>query len=368
MHARIALLALLLAFAASCKSVDCGDGTTERDGLCVAAGVTIGNATCGPFTQLQGTQCVPMLPPTVCDPGSTDQEVDNMGVTTCIGNGAGGGCSARLACAAPSNGTQTICGQIYDFETDEPFAAPDATGDECPEGITSGPCALGIRAFDAVAFANTNGMAPPLTTGPVYIDDCGRYRVSEIAQPGASPFIALGFDDRAGTPGPSGVTNAVGIATGVGPNTATRDLDGFIVRGATAAAWAGTGGPSLAAGIFAPVYRPSRAGRELAAGVTFTFGQMTAPPTYPTMTNMGRDYYFASGATTRMNLDPAANVTGANGTALVSGASLAEVYSGAGGGLPATCLWDVHAGAAVSGVVFVQIFRPMNFPGMTCPL
>jgi hypothetical protein len=367
MHARIALLALLLAFVASCKNVDCGDGTTERDGVCVAAGVTTGNATCGPFTQLQGTQCAPVLPPTVCDPGSTKEEVDNMGVTTCIGTGAGG-CSARLACPAPTDGKQTVCGQIYDFETNEPFADAAATGEECKDGVLTGPCALGIRAYDAVAFAQSNGAAPPLATDPVYIDDCGRYIVPAITQPGASPFIALGFDDKVGTPGPGGVTNAVGIATGAAPNTATRDLDGFIVRAATAGAWAGTGGPSLAAGIFAPVYRPSRAGREVASGVTFTFGPMTSPPAYPTMTNMGRDYYFASGATTRMSLDPAANATGANGTALVSGATLAELYSGGGGGLPASCLWDVHAGAAVSGVVFIQIFRPMNFPGMTCTL
>jgi hypothetical protein len=365
MHARIALLALLLAFAASCKNVECGDGTTERDGVCVPAAVTVGTAICGPYTEPQGTLCVGK-PPTKCDPASTEEQVDDEGVTTCIGTGAAG-CSAPLACPAPSNGTQTICGQIFDFETSEPFAEADATGVECEDGVTSGPCALGIRAFDAVAFAQSNGTAPPLATGPLYIDDCGRYRLSEIAQPGASPFIALGFDDRAGTPGPSGVTNAVGIATGVGPNTATRDLDGFIVRGATVVAWAGTGGPSLAAGIFAPVYQSRRNPRTLAAGVTFTFGAMTAPPTYPTMTNMGRDSYFASGATTRMNLDPAANATGANGTALVSGATLAEVYSG-GGGLPSTCLWDVHAGAAVSGVIFVQVFRPMNFPGMTCTL
>src|ERR1041384_2852968 len=112
MHARIALLAVLLAFSASCKNVDCGEGTTERDGMCVAAGVTIGSATCGPFTQLQGTQCVPVLPPTVCDPNSTDEEVDPLGVTTCVGTG-GGGCSARLACPAPSNGTQTVCGHIF---------------------------------------------------------------------------------------------------------------------------------------------------------------------------------------------------------------------------------------------------------------
>jgi hypothetical protein len=366
MHTRVALLALLLALAAGCKNVVCGEGTTERDGVCVAAGVTVGTATCGPFTEPQGTQCVGQ-PPVTCDPGSTEEQRDSRGFVTCIGTGAGG-CAARLACPPPASGKQTVCGQIFDFETSEPFADDGATGDECPAGATSGPCALGIRAFDAIAFAQSNGTAPPLAAGPLYIDDCGRYRLPDITPPGASPFIALGFDDREGTPGPSGITNAVGVATGTAPNTATLDLDGFIVRGATAAAWAGTGGPSLAAGIFAPVYRPSRTGRDVAAGVTFTFGPMTTPPSYPMMTNMGRDYYFASGATTRMNLDPVANATGANGTALVSGATLAEVYSGAGGGLPTTCLWDVHAGAAVSGVIFVQVFRPMNFPGMTCPL
>jgi len=57
-----------------------------------------------------------------------------------------------------------------------------------------------------------------------------------------------------------------------------------------------------------------------------------------------------------------------NGTALWIGATLAEVYSGAGGGIPSQCLWEVHAAAAIAGVVFIQIFRPMNFPGMTCPL
>jgi hypothetical protein len=42
---------------------------------------------------------------------TTSSEVDDLGVTTCIGTG-GGGCAARLACPAPSDGKQTICGQL----------------------------------------------------------------------------------------------------------------------------------------------------------------------------------------------------------------------------------------------------------------
>jgi hypothetical protein len=361
MHTRFVVLALLAALAPSCKSVDCGDGTTERNGSCVPASETVGAALCGPFTELHGDKCAPMLPPTMCDPATTQPEIDNMGVVTCVGNG-GGGCGAKLPCPTPTGGKQTICGQIFDFETNAPFAQADATGAQCGPGATSGPCTLGIKAFDAAAFVGNPTGTPPLMTDPVYIDDCGRYRVSEIAQP-TGPFIALAIDDA--TPGPGGTTNAVGVATTKGANTATKDFDAFIVRSATTTGWGA--GPSLAAGIYAPVYRGHRTGTDLAAGVTFTFASMATPQTYPTTTATDRDFYFTGCPTNRTTLDPSANATATNGTVLVNGANLGEVYAGAGG-IPTSCLWEVHAGAAIAGVVFIQIFRPMNFPGMTCPL
>lgn len=362
MHPRIALLALLIAFGASCKNVDCGDGTTENNGICVPAAVTVGNASCGPFTELRGTQCVPIFPPTVCDPGSTAEDIDGMGVTTCVGTGAGG-CAARLACPAPAAGKQTICGQIYDFENNQPFAQSDATGTQCAAGATSGPCALTIKSYDAVVFATTGG--GELATGPVYIDDCGRYRVPDITQPGPPGFIALGVDDTAPPAGPSGITHIVGVTTTAAPNAATRDFEAFIVRASTTQSWTTSGAPSPT-GLYAPVYRGHKTGTDLATGVTVTFAPMSMPTSMTTM--MGRDFYFPSGATTRTTLDPAANATGMNGTALVSGATLTEVYSGTGGGLPSTCLWEVHAAQAIANVILIQIFRPMNFPGMTCPL
>src|SRR5262245_16240356 len=147
MRTRSVLLILLSVLAASCKNVDCGEGTTESNGVCTPSNETIGTAKCGPFTTLQGDQCVPMFPPTVCDPDTTAADVDNAGVTTCVGTGAGG-CSARLACPASAGGKQTICGQIYDFETGQPFAQAGATGAQCGTGATSGPCALTVRAFD----------------------------------------------------------------------------------------------------------------------------------------------------------------------------------------------------------------------------
>src|SRR5262249_33568554 len=146
-----------------------------------------------------------------------------------------------------------------------------------------------------------------LTTGAVYLDDCGRYRLPDIAQPGPPGIIALGFDDAGMPPGPSGITNAVGVAVTAAPNTATRDVEGFIVKPSTSTAWGSSGGPALSLGIYAPVFRSHKTGSELASGVTVLF----APAATPTnlMPNMGRDFYWAAAATTRGSLEPTANAT-----------------------------------------------------------
>jgi hypothetical protein len=360
MQIRLVLLTLAAVLDASCKNVDCGDGTTERDGACVPAAETVGSALCGPGTELRGDRCAPTLPPTICDPSTTTAQTDDKGVTTCIGTG-GGGCTAPLACPAPSDGKQTICGQLFDFETNAPFAAPSATGKACTAPAASGPCAVGLRAYDAVAFA-MNPATAPLSTGQVYVDDCGRYQVPEIPVP-PTGFIALGLDDA--TAGPGGITNATGVAAPAAMNTATKDLDAFVVPSTTTTAWATSGGPTIASGYYVPVFRGHRTGSDLVAGVTVTYGPMTAPP--PAMTDTNRDFYFAGDATTRGALSPAANVTGVNGSALFGSANLGELYSGSGA-LQAECRWDIHAGASTPGVVFIQVFRPINNGPMTCPL
>ena len=162
----IVLLAAAVA-AAGCKSVECGDGTIEREGKCAPADDMVSSANCGPFTVLQGDKCVPMFPPTECDPSTTSPTVDPAtGVTTCIGTG-GGGCSAPFACPAPAAGKQTICGQIYDFQDMSTFADTGATGAKCGSGATSGPCSIGIKAFDAISFAMNPQTATELVHGPV---------------------------------------------------------------------------------------------------------------------------------------------------------------------------------------------------------
>ena len=362
MHIRLVLLALLPSLATSCNTIDCATGTTERNGSCVPASETIGTAKCGAGTELRGDSCAPKITPAVCDPSTTTEVPDpsGSGVVTCLGTG-GGGCAAKLPCPAPADGKHTICGQIYDLETNEPYVQPGATGAKCT-GALSGPCALGLRAYDAVAFAMNPGTTP-LTTDPIYIDDCGRYRVPEIPVPTAG-LVALGLDDS--MQGPGGLTNAVGVATAVVANKATTDLETFVARKSMTDGWTSAGTPSIATGFYVPLFRGHRTGLDPVAGVTVTYGPMNTPP--PTLTDANRQFYFVPDSAARVSLKAGATVTGINGTALFSGATLTEIYSGQGGGLPATCRWDIHGGASTPGVVFVQVFRPISVPGQTCTL
>ncbi|HEY4241928.1 MAG TPA: hypothetical protein VGM88_19045 [Kofleriaceae bacterium] len=356
---------LLLAIAggaaagAACKDLDCGDGTVERDGACVPSDQTVGTASCGPNTTLVGDQCLPSTPPTMCDPATTMAIVNDAGVTVCYGTG-GGGCSTPIACDAPTDGTETVCGQIYDLATDLPFQGA-ATGAQCAGTETTGPCALAIQAYDGQMFATDPSSATPLATGSVYIDDCGRFRVPNIALP-ASPLLGLGFDDRnAADRGPTGVTNAVGIATSRGANMAFDGIEGWIADPATTTAWATSGAPTIAEGYFVPIFRGHSTGRDDEAGVTLT--RNGTPPD-------GDAYYFTAGQANRTTIDTGATVTSGNGAVLVDHANLGEslAYTGTYDVLPAGCKYESHVGATLAGIVLVQIFRPTNIPTFQCNL
>jgi len=347
MYPRSVLLALLIALTPGCKTVDCGDGTTERNGLCVAPSQTVSAARCGMLTELHGDTCVPKFPPTTCDPMTTAEELDpSTGVTTCVGTG-GGGCSARLACPVGTGGKQTICGQIYDFETGQPFAAPSATGAQCGTGVTFGPCALGFQLRDA------GNLSTQLTTGPVYIDDCGRFRIPDVGQPATAPLIALNVDDIA-QPGPMGLANPAGVAVAAMANGASRDVEAFVVKPSTIAGWSG---PMLMGGIFALVFHSKLTGTDLASGVTMTRNGVPG--------DVAHTFYFGATAANRTTLDSNARATGVNGTAFytITTPVATDMYSGTGA-LPSGCNWEAHLAAAVPGVVFIQTFRPT---GSTCP-
>lgn len=364
-HIYIAVVSLLLH--AGCKEVECGEGTIERDGTCAPSSTSVDPAKCGPNTIVVGDQCLPRFDPTVCDPATTLEDLDtSTNVTTCVGTG-GGGCGAPIACPQPSAGKQNICGQLHHIETNEAFEAMDSSGTRCDPATpaASGPCALRINAYDAIAFA-MNPMTAPLPVGETYIDDCGRFRLTDITPPAGSPFIALGMDDVDPTKiGPMGATNATGIATAKAADTATKDVELFAVPATTTTKWAMTGGPTIAGGIYTMIFRQKRAPSRLTqAGVTMVKGM---PPNF--MPAPATDHYFIATDVQRERVDATAVGTGANGTALVTNAALADgFFTGSPSGLPAECIWSVHPAQTVAGVVFVQILRPINAPGMTCPL
>jgi hypothetical protein len=366
MRAHSILLAVFVSLAASgCKDVECGTGTIERNGRCEPSDTETSSATCGPFTMLVGTQCVPQFPPTVCDDTTTDPDVDPAtGVTTCIGTGTGG-CDSPIPCPAGTTGTkQTICGQLYDFETNAKLAAPNATGVRCdPAAPTAdGPCALNLEAYNAIAFASDPQNATPIAVPAAnkYIDDCGRYRLTDIDVP-SGPFIGLGVDDASG-PGPSGVTVTTAIATPTAPMTATRDLEAWIVKPATAMSWATSGGPTLQTGVYALIFRQHKLGNG--DPLLNQDGVQVTKSGVPVTDN---DFYFPAQMATRTTMDPSASVTGSNGTGFVNNASVTDgVVWGGTGGLGSACSWEPHAGASLPGIVFIQVFRKIDASGQTC--
>jgi len=367
---RPAILLFGLAAASSgCKSIDCGPGTIERNGTCAPADETTVTATCGDGTMLDGDRCVPVLPPTMCDPATTTETPDpnNPGITICVGTG-GTSCTGAFSCPTPAAGKQTICGQLYDAETNNKFQGA-ATGAACGSGDTTGPCALAINAYDAIAFGMNPTGATPLANGGVYIDDCGRFRVTSVAQP-SSPYIGLGFDDaNAANMGPNGETNTTGVAVNAQPDTATQNVEAWIVKKSTTDGWTSSGGPPVSGGIYVAIYRTHKCdatgtctGDAFAnqSGVTITKSGSTLP---------NNDYYFTAAETGRTTIDGATNATGSNGTGLLTGASVNDllVYSGTGGITDTTnCKWESHAAASLANIVFFQIYRPQNQIGHTC--
>jgi hypothetical protein len=368
------LITLFASLAASaCNQTECGTGTIERDGTCQPATVQTDPGMCGPFTELQGDRCAPQFPPTECDPSTTMPNVDpDTGVVTCIGTG-GGGCDTPIACPAPTGSTKiTICGQFYDFQDNTKFAESGGASGNCDPAspTTSGPCALQLLAFDAYAFGSNPQTAQPLAVDSVTIDKCGRYRVAGIETSGTGPFIGLGIDDGPpGTPlGPTGVTVTVGVAAAKADGPAIQGFEAWIVKATTVGAWQASGGPMLATGIYAPVYRKHKKGNgdpfePQGAGV-----EATKDPNGPIATGpSGPAFYFDAAETMRTTIDTNNTTTGANSTVLITGASVNDsVVYGGQNGLGPGCLWQKHAGASIPGIVFIQVFRKDNIFGQTC--
>ena len=350
------LLAALPGLQAGCSQVVCGDGTIERAGTCVPADEQPGAAQCGLGTELgTGGKCVP-TDPTFCDPDSTTAQIDpDTGVTTCYGNG-GGGCAAELPCMPPTSGRLTLCGRLYDTETDQVIAAAGATGVPCnPAAPTAdGPCSLKVQFFDALAFQMDPVNATPLVPASLLVDDCGRYQVRDL--PGTSfGFIGAGVDDGMGVADSHILT---GVATAEALAAPARGFRLYATRKTTDTSWttaATLGSPRFAAqGVLAMVFHHRGAP---VAGVVARRGGNVIP---------ADDYYFTDATASRTALDKTKIMTGDNGTALVINSSAPTAHDGQGGE-PAGCKWPATLAATIPGVVFVQVKDAESTGGGPCP-
>ena len=349
-----ALIAAAALAGSGCKEIECGPGTVERDGVCEEATGTPDPTRCGAGTQLNGGECEST---TVCDPDTTVVMTDPVsGVDTCVGIGGSSGCDQPLTnCATAAGGTMTVCGRIYDVENDTPIGSTTDSS-PCPAGgEASGACALVIRAFDALAFAQNPGGATPLTAAETYLDHCGRFRLRDI-EPAAAPFIGLGVLNH---PAQGGTNKLTGIAFPTAPNSADPDVVAYTTRAATDMLWTmGTGeSTSLAEqGVYVNIYRdhPINAdplSGEPAMGVQILRGGAAIA---------NDDFYFTdSSPNLRTMVAPTSQTTtGANGTGLVLRQPSLAPYTGTMGPLPGGCGWYSSTGATVGTVVFVQIHEP----------
>jgi hypothetical protein len=360
----IVVAAAAVAAQPGCTTVTCGVGTIERNGECAPSDQAFGSATCGSGTTLVGDRCVSTV---MCGDGTTPQ-VGSDGSVTCESTTGQADCSVQLGCTAPDTGKMTICGQLYDIETMQPFRGSGAMGNPCTTATADGPCALRMDAFDAYDFASHPGTATPLQTGGTYLDDCGRFEFKNIPMP-TSPFVGLGFDDKdAANMGPGGVTNAVGVAMAFSADAAYR-LDGYIASQTTTGKWETSGGPPVSDGVFVMLFRKHKCSPD---------GTCTGDPTTPqegvqvyknTIAVPNNDWYFSDTDAQHTTVDDTLTSTGPNGTALITGASVTDQLAWWGmGGISdtANCQWEKHAGASLPGIVTFQINRPQNIPGHTC--
>jgi hypothetical protein len=319
----------------SCSTgLECGSGTVEKEGECVADGdgvVPGGNCGAGsvydPTTQTCIGTCQDGGNCGICGPGSELKFID--GIPTCVGTGDVVNCDTPILCPQPDGDRFMACGRVYDTGT-----------------TTEVRKVMRIGFFDALGFATNPDVAPEFT---VLTDECGRFKSTDggshngTAIPSTAPFIVVSVDDNGATD--EFVLTGIGLETIAGD--VTEGVRAFATSKATATAWGHnlvTQGAMLA--IFIDKTKPAVAPfpGTPAAGVTLTIGDVP---------DANKDFYFSDTAPlTHGTVDDGLDVTGANGAALYFMGDLVN-YSGTPD-LSAACKWPKNIpGATLANTVFV---------------
>ena len=323
-----------------CNVVECADGTVEQDGVCVPADEVVDEAQCGPGTVLgTGGVCV-IEQPTICGENTIEDTTSIPGTTVCVGTG-GGGCDFELTCPQASANRVSVCGRLYDVETDQRIQGLDATGVDCtsPDAVAEGPCELVLTFYDALEFAGDPKGAAEIEPQDFILDDCGRFRAHNLSRPSLG-FLGIGADDMSGDPGTHRLT---GTAFPVASAETRNRQKVYVVETQTDQDWstqAGLGTTFVDQGAFMTVFL---IGGVPEAGVQITEGGAV---------EMANDYYFSDAdPSTRSTIDTGLNATSVNGAGIKLNSALVE-HSGTGGALPAGCTWESALAASIPGVLF----------------
>lgn len=357
----IILTAATMLTQASCSQIECGEGTTEQNGECVPSdGERPQNDDCGIGTHYDDAEggCVPDFPPTICGE-NTEPFTNSDGVIECRGTG-GNGCGP-INCPDPTAGKVTLCGRLFDVQTD--LAITGGTDGALCAGAggtaTGGPCDVEVEFFPALPFATNPTGTPPLPPGDFKMNNCGWFAARDIAEPELG-YMGIGVDDRGTT---LDEYTLAGVALPASAGLREDSLVVYAVRRDTDDAWTNTAGDPFGGqtfgtrGAYVPIFlhgegAPDGLAEPAAvpvAGVTVTENSANEP---------ANTYYFLdTDPHTRSTLDNSAGTggqpsTGANGSAVKVNSSLVN-HSGTGSE-PDGCKWPSDLAAAIMGVTFVQ--------------
>jgi len=347
-----------------CTTLECGEGTSEVDGVCAVDDATTIDtpSNCGQDTSYDPVSmtCVPDFPPTECDQSTSVAVPDPVtGVITCVGIG-GGGCDGTFLCQSPVEGKVSVCGQLYNVADNTYLRDSSADGTLCADKTDpdpDGPCSTVMSFYDAVEFATSPDTAVPLAAGRIQIDDCGRFRGESIDFPTQAPFVGISLDNNTGSTQWARTGNAVEVS----PNLLETGTRSYAVSLATIDDWttsandAALGGQTFwERGVYIPLFMggepeldaddPGNNVHKRIAGATITSAGSPAAT---------RDWYFSDADPNNVTtVDSGLGVTGVNGAGLMIDSTLV-MHSGSGAE-PAGCRWPSNLADAIPTVAFIQ--------------
>lgn len=265
-------------------------------------------------------------------------------------------CAPALPCPSATINRVSVCGRLYDVETDAQIRSVTMSAGTCGDGTTSGgACDLQLRFHDALEFAGGPDTAAPLVVEEFRLDDCGRFTARNIRLP-TSGFLTIAVEDRQGAPDLRRLTAETFPVMAQQVMTRAR---AYSIRRSTDEAWtatAGLGGATLVdRGV---LWKLFLYGNTPVAGAQIFGADSVVRP--------DDDYYFSdTAAFTRLTIAPSQNATGVNGSALMINSGLVE-HSGDGGERP-MCWWSSQLAASIPGVLFVSPSHLVGGNGAPCP-